>query len=408
MAKLKVRNVGPIKNGCEVDDGFVNFNGITVFIGNQGSGKSTIAKLFSTLSWLEKALMRRDFTEDYITKCNRFQKKYLAYQNIHNYLSDESYIEYIGDAYHLTYAEGQLHVNNIGRDEYSFPKIMYVPAERNLVSSVERLEKVKNLPSPLYTFYGEYADARNEFSDGIALPVLNSRITFGKQGKPRLIGEDYQISLSEASSGFHSLVPLVVVTQYLSRIVKKELNKSRKEFSREEEIKLRNAIIRLLGKKDMSDEVLSVALEELSARYTYKSFINIVEEPEQNLFPDSQRLMINYLLKYHNEDEKNKLVITTHSPYVINYLTLAIKAHLVWNKQELMGGSSDRLSEIVPKQSAVLASNVSIYELNEMTGNIIPLDRYEGLPSDENYLNNYLEEFNNLFVQLLELEINGN
>ena len=285
---------------------------------------------------------------------------------------------------------------------------MYVPAERNLVSSVERLEKVKNLPSPLYTFYGEYADARNEFSDGIALPVLNSRITFGKQGKPRLIGEDYQISLSEASSGFHSLVPLVVVTQYLSRIVKKELNKSRKEFSREEEIKLRNAIIRLLGKKDMSDEVLSVALEELSARYTYKSFINIVEEPEQNLFPDSQRLMINYLLKYHNEDEKNKLVITTHSPYVINYLTLAIKAHLVWNKQELMGGSSDRLSEIVPKQSAVLASNVSIYELNEMTGNIIPLDRYEGLPSDENYLNNYLEEFNNLFVQLLELEINGN
>lgn len=401
MAKLKIRNVGPIRKGF---DGFMDFKGITVFIGNQGSGKSTVAKLFSTLSWIEKALVRKDFTEEYITKYNRFQKKYLAYQNIHNYLSEKSYIEYIGEAYNLKYSDGELYVLKLKENSYNFPKIMYVPAERNLVSSIDRLEKIKNLPSPLYTFYDEYADAKNEFTEGIDLPILNARVEFSKQGKPMLYGDNYEIPLVEASSGFHSLVPLVVVTEYLSKAIKNELSKSRKEFSREEEIKIRNTINRLLSRKDISDEVLRVALEQLSAQHTYNSFINIVEEPEQNLFPSSQRLILNYLIRHYNQEENNRLIITTHSPYVINYLTLAIKA-----KEILKNSTSDVKSKVdlvTPSASVVNSSNVSIYELNEISGEIVKLGKYKGLPSDENYLNVHLEEFNNLFVQLLEIEDN--
>lgn len=407
MAKLKVKNVGPIREGLGSNNGYIEFNGVTLFIGNQGSGKSTIAKLFSTLSWIEKALIRKDFTEDYITKYNRFQKKYLAYQNIHNYLNENSFIDFKGDAYNLKYQNGQLSVTRTNHQDYSFPKIMYVPAERNLVSSVDRLEKIKNLPSPLYTFYDEYSDAKNEFVEGIDLPILQTRVIFNKQGKPMLIGNDYQISLAEASSGFHSLVPLVVVTQYLSKIVKNELSKSRKEFSREEEMKLRKTISRLLERKDLSDEVLRVALEQLSARYNYKSFINIVEEPEQNLYPVSQGLMLNQMLRYQNENNSNRLVITTHSPYIINYLTLAIKAQTLWTAP-MRDNYLSRLSEIVPKESAIKGASVSIYELDESTGSISSLERYKDLPSDENYLNNTLEEFNNQFVQLIELENNAN
>lgn len=407
MAKLKVQNVGPIRTGLESDNGFVDFKGVTVFIGNQGSGKSTIAKLFSTLSWIEKALVRRDFTEEYVTKYNRFQKKYLAYQNIHNYLSDDSYVEYIGEAYTLKYSKSQFTVRKLKEGVYNFPKIMYVPAERNLVSSIDRLDKIKNLPSPLYTFYDEYADAKNEFSEGIELPVLNSKIVFSKQGKSLLAGEKYEIDLVEASSGFHSLVPLVVVTQYLSKVLKNELSKSRKEFSREEEIKLRNTITKLLNRKDISDEVIRVALEQLSSRHTYNSFINIVEEPEQNLFPSSQRLVLNYLLKHQNEDKNNRLVITTHSPYIINYLTLAIKAKSILSNSNTLEQKL-KLEEIVPTKSEIDSNKVSIYELNELTGSIIKLEKYKGLPSDENYLNTYLEDFNTLFVQLLNIEDNAN
>jgi len=407
MAKLKVKNVGPIREGLTTKNGFIDFNGITVFIGNQGSGKSTIAKLFSTLSWIEKALIRKDFTEDHITKYNRFQKKYLAYQNIHNYLSERSEIEYVGDAYHLKYKNGQLTVKNIKEKEYSFPKIMYVPAERNLVSSVDRLDKVKNLPAPLYTFFDEYADAKSEFSNGLDLPILNSKVFFNKQGTPKLVGEDYQISLVEASSGFHSLVPLIVVTQYLTRIVKNKLNKSRKEFSREEEKRLRNAVLRLLRRKDISEEVIQIALEQLSASFTYKSFINIIEEPEQNLFPESQGQLLYSILEHHNEDMNNRLVLTTHSPYIINYLTLSIKANQVL-KQSLSAEEKDKVSEVVPFASTIQGSKVSIYELDENEGTVKSIDKYKNLPSDENYLNGNLEKFNNDFVKLIQIESHAN
>ena len=48
MRRLIIRNVGPVKS---VD---VQLNKVNVFIGPQSSGKSTIAKVLSTCSWVEK------------------------------------------------------------------------------------------------------------------------------------------------------------------------------------------------------------------------------------------------------------------------------------------------------------------------------------------------------------------
>ena len=49
MRRLVIRNVGPIKS---VD---IRLNKVIAFIGPQGSGKSTIAKIISFCSWLGKA-----------------------------------------------------------------------------------------------------------------------------------------------------------------------------------------------------------------------------------------------------------------------------------------------------------------------------------------------------------------
>lgn len=32
---------------------------------------------------------------------------------------------------------------------------------------------------------------------------------------------------------------------------------------------------------------------------------------------------------YHNRLERNKLVLTTHSPYLVNYVTLVVKAAMI-------------------------------------------------------------------------------
>ena len=57
---LTVYQFGPIS---EAD---VVFDKYTVLIGKQGSGKSTIAKLYSMFTWLEKGLARRITSEKYI------------------------------------------------------------------------------------------------------------------------------------------------------------------------------------------------------------------------------------------------------------------------------------------------------------------------------------------------------
>ncbi len=60
MNKIKIKNFGPIKGGFKNANGneWMDIKKVTVFIGNQGSGKSTVAKLISSMSWIEKSLVK--------------------------------------------------------------------------------------------------------------------------------------------------------------------------------------------------------------------------------------------------------------------------------------------------------------------------------------------------------------
>jgi len=403
MIKLKIKNVGPIKQGYNTEDGFIPMNNVTLFIGSQGSGKSTIAKVYSTLSWIEKALVRGDFTPNYLARYNRF-KKQLAYQNIGNYLSDKSEIEYIGNAFKIKYKNNKLTIDrNIKSNNYKFPKIMYVPAERNFVSSVERPDLIKRLPLPLYTFLDEYEEAKRNYTDSINLPIGNLKFEYRKQNKKSwLIGSDYKIELLEASSGFQSFVPLFLVTKYLSKIINKKENNSYREINIKEERIIREEIDKILSNRNISEDVRRVLLEKLSARFKYSCFVNIVEEPEQNLYPLSQKEVLFDLLKSKNKEKENQLIITTHSPYIINYLTLAVKGHIVKNKINNNSKLLEKLQLIVPLEATISPENISIFQIDN--GIINKLSSYNGLPSDENYLNEFLAKSNDLFVELLKIE----
>jgi predicted ATPase len=404
MTKLKIQNIGPIKSTDNLKNSYIDFDGVTLFIGNQGTGKSTISKIYSTLTWIEKALVRGDFSINYIAQYNRF-KKQLAYQNIGNYLKDNSYIEYVGKAYNIIYSNGKLDIiKNIDTEtEYLFPKIMYVPAERNFVSTVERPDLVKRLPLPLYTFLEEYEFSKQNLLDTISLPVGNLKFEYNKRNKKSwLIGEDYKIDLLEASSGYQSLVPLFLVTNNLSKIISNESNSSFKERSVVDENKIRLQLDKIIGNDNISEDIKTLLLEKLSLRYKYSSFINVVEEPEQNLYPTSQKDILFSLFGSKNKNELNKLIITTHSPYIVNYLTLAVKGFMI-QSQINEDALRNELNAIVPLNSLVNPNMVNIYQLNEL-GYINELENYKGLPSDENFLNEFLSAFNDDFIKLLEIE----
>ena len=63
MSRIRIKKFGPVQNGVHDNDGWLDIKKVTIFIGNQGSGKSTIAKLISTFTWIEKALMIGDYNK---------------------------------------------------------------------------------------------------------------------------------------------------------------------------------------------------------------------------------------------------------------------------------------------------------------------------------------------------------
>jgi len=413
MSKLKIKNFGPITTGYASEDGFMDFHKVTVFIGSQGSGKSSVAKLFSTMSWLEKALFQGRVTADYITRDNLFVNEYCAYMNLKSYFRTDTLIEYQGRVGVLRYEQQKLtvklHQESTG---YRVPKIMYVPAERNFLSAVDEPDKLKGLPSALLEFWEELRRAQRETTNSLPLPVGNLRFDYDKSEKiPWLSGKtagqvDFRLRLSEASSGFQSLVPLLLVSRNLALAIHKEHDASRSELSGEERRRLRQQVDAIL-KANLPLEVQQEALESLAARFRRETFLNVVEEPEQNLFPASQRVVLYELLSYANTTPGNELVITTHSPYIINYLTLAIKADEVKNEVVAAPHHAQlrkQLNTIVPDQAILAAGSTVVYALTS-AGTITRLPMDGGIPSDENDLNNALGEANAHFSDLLEIEL---
>lgn len=408
MSRIKIKNFGPIREGFHENDGWIDIKKVTVFIGNQGSGKSTVAKLISTLSWLEKVIFNKRLSKSDVEEKSKFQTEYCNYQNLKNYFNDNSVIEYEGNSSVMTFKDGKFKINDIkqAKKPYLVPKIMYVPAERNFISAVSQPTRLRGLPMPLYTFLDEFERSKQELSNSIDLPINNIKFNFDqKSGLSRVVGEDYNILLSEASSGLQASIPLFIVSKNLAEGIDKEPDHSKKLTSLLETRIIRERVLELLTNEKLTDEIRNSALELLSSLTKNNCFINIVEEPEQNLFPSSQWGILNSLLEF-NMNDGNHLIMTTHSPYIINYLTLAVKAGILNKKIKVSNklGLENKLYEIVPLKSLIQPEDLVIYELDETNGSIKKLGEYAGLPSDENYLNISMANSNEVFAKLLEIE----
>ncbi len=414
MRSIRIKNFGPIDAGLAdgENDGFMKIEKFTIFIGNQGTGKSSVTKLISTLSWLEKSLYRGDIKESYMTSYNRFVKEYCNYQNLKNYFRDETEISYRGEVYHLEFKNNKFEVtpiafSNVPEANYKVPKIMYVPAERNFLSAVDYPDKLKGLPKSLSTFWEEMQRSLQELSGSLQLPIGDVKLEYDKSNKiSRIVGKNYKVRLSESSSGFQSFVPLFLVSRNLAASLGKEKDNSKSEMSTAEQRRLKEEIEKIVNNPRLSEDFKETALKLLSDKYKNDAFLNIVEEIEQNLFPTSQKKILFKLIEFANETDGNGLLLTTHSPYIINYLTLCIKAFAVLSKI-IQSSKKDtlepQLEEIVPLKSTVDPDVSIVYQMND-DGTIAILGNYKGLPSDENYLNEVLAEGNELFAKLLELE----
>ncbi len=409
MRKIKIKNFGPIKEGLVEGDGFLEVKKVTVFTGNQATGKSTVAKMVSTMAWIEKEWLRGGILIGDPDNNRRFVEDFCAYQGLKNYFLKDSEIHFVGDYAEIRYTDGNFNLRKIIVDEelYLVPKIMYVPAERNFLSVVEFPQRLEGLPWPLYTFLDEYRRSLNELTSFLELPINNLHLEVeGMTKLPFIRGYDYRLRLSESSSGLHSAVPLYLVSKNLAESIGKVGDRSRSPLSLEIEERMEKEFLTWVVDQKASAIPHSEMFKIIQSKYKSSYFFNIVEELEQNLFPKSQMSLLFSLLGLANVHPSNTLLLTTHSPYIVNYLTLAIKADEVAHLIKGIADAEERLQEldlIVPRSSAINADDAVIYEFDE-EGRIRKLEAFHGIPSDRNQLNEYLGEANDLFDKLLAIE----
>ena len=181
--RLVVKSFGPVR------DLNITFKKVTLFIGDQGTGKSCVAKLFSMFKWLEKVLSQKKYKLNYFEQYNRFLTKLCPYHRIESFIQPDSELMFESSLYRFEYKNGSFRIydKNEGSDlfrashqnEAGLSKIMYVPAERSIVSVAENKTKLlKELPDSSETFSDEFVNAKKFFKSGYELPFEGLALPF--------------------------------------------------------------------------------------------------------------------------------------------------------------------------------------------------------------------------------------
>lgn len=386
MKHLHLENIGPI---TIVDIDLKRYN---IFIGPQSSGKSTIAKMISFCTWIEKRALTT-LSENVFSNEQEFIEHVEEYHKMHDYFNKNSVLEYNSQNIHILYKDSKLSIKILDKISYKRKKILYIPSDRNLVA-MPRLDRlVVETNTNLRSFIFDWFDARGAYDKSHRLSILDLNMEYyydkdaKKVSQDRIIhtnGKTYDIALSDASSGLQSITPLTLLLSYYTNQYFADYGKTTSYKKDEEKKELEEKIKSIYNRGIVSaiageNNTLSLLMQQkLYANLTTPSSSDfIIEEPEQNLFPEAQESLLYWTIERIKDPERaNSIVITTHSPYILFALNNCLIGGLVGDKLESQALQS--------RKSWLRPSDVAVYEIHD--GALKSIQDEDGL-LDNNYLN---------------------
>ncbi len=380
MEKLTIKNFGPIKEAS------LDLKRRNVFIGPQASGKSTIAKLvaiFREPGFLLDGNNDLKFYKD--LRIDGFFKKdtVINYQSEqYNYdieVRNEPLIHNININSHfkttilsikndLESATNQL-AQSDKRDLDSLRELhrqrsnqlqgmryltssnpLYIPTERFLISTVAdssfNFSDPNSLPEYLTNFGKIFQLIRNNALNSFTSNILNVEYRFEGGRDKVYINESEYVFLADSASGYQALLPTEIIISYLT---------------------------------------------EAGHPKTF-----IIEEPELNLFPETQKRFIYYLLNKCRANDD--LFLTTHSPYILSSLNTLLFAWKVANK---FPERIEEIDAIIPIKSWINPDEFSAYYVGDGTVKSI-IDDSTGMIG-ENLLDGISEDLAGEFDALMSI-----
>lgn len=346
MRHLIVREIGPIK---EAD---ITLNRFNVIIGMQSSGKSCVLRIASYCAWVEKQIQLSQ-SSSMFDMGTTFMDILCRYHRMSEYMHPDSYIMYVTDTMMFSYIKKtekfKFEWIEKGRYEYKLPKISYIPSERNVVSLFPKWKNEITTYDCVLDYMTEWDVSRNVVGETDEILNLGINYKYNKSVGADLIhlGNGKDIRLSNASSGLQSLVPLYVLVEYITNyIYLKEANEilgntvaKREKMDRLADLmyaNIKRSLLELVPNENNDEHIVRNEEREyrfrsaeaaerfgkLIFRYlTYQHTDMYLEEPENNLFPPTQGLLIDWLdSKTRQHVHPASIFMTTHSPYVLSCL----------------------------------------------------------------------------------------
>lgn len=346
MVSLHIKNFGPISDSTQIE-----LTPLMLLIGRQSSGKSTFMKVLCFCRWIEKKIMTsaEDLINQY-THYNRFIKELKSFHRLNDdYFKDDTELKYDGDVLTIVYTgiTGNARIvrkRSFAEQRYN-SKLCYIPAERNLISAIQNVDKTYKATERdiLFNFIYEWNEAKEPYTreHPFRLAATGGFSYVNQSGADILLREDgYETPAFYASSGMQSVMPLDVMTNYITNCVGKNAPLSMVEYN----------------------EISKTDHERALRRLVYQSAQLFIEEPEQNLYPESQRLVIMSIVRSLNQalangSEQSMAVITSHSPYVLSVVNVLLAAARVAHE----GLDQD----VIDKACVLPASSISGYYIDE-------------------------------------------
>lgn len=346
MASLHIKNFGPISDSTQIE-----ITPLMIITGRQSSGKSTFMKVLCFCRWIEKKIMlSTEDIEDQYTHQNHFINELKSFHRLNDeYFRSDTELKYDGDTISIEYAGTNSDAKIIRKKSFIEKrynsKLCYIPAERNLVSAIRNVDKAykDTERDVLFNFIYEWDEAKAPYTSTHPLK-LSSTGDFSyvnKSGADILVRKDgSETPAFYASSGMQSIMPMDVLTNYVTDCVGGKASLSMHERNEISKINDRLALRRL----------------------TYQSAQLFIEEPEQNLYPESQKLVIMNVVRLVKKAlekgaEQSMALMTTHSPYVMSVVNVLLMAATVTEKG---------LKQNVINEDYILpASSISGYYINK-------------------------------------------
>lgn len=170
MRRLIIRNVGPVKS---VD---VQLNKVNVFIGPQSSGKSTIAKVLSTCSWVEKEVATT-MNDSFVADTDAFIALMSDFHKMTKYFDDASEILFETEVVRIALKGKEFSLQLKDQEAYHREKICYVPSERNSVTLPE-LQGFEFGQTNLRSFLFDWYNAREFYNESNKTDILNLGVRY--------------------------------------------------------------------------------------------------------------------------------------------------------------------------------------------------------------------------------------